>query len=58
MPILYRVRLGRRLDPPRNAADFMEELEREFTKELAGAPQAAWLGQTSDPPENRLVQTE
>ena len=58
VPILYRVRLGRRFDPPRNAAALMEELEREFTKELAGAPQAAWLGQTSDPPGNRLVQTE
>jgi 1-acyl-sn-glycerol-3-phosphate acyltransferase len=58
VPILYRVRLGRRFDPPRNAAAFMEELEREFTKELAGAPQAAWLGETSAPPENRLIQTE
>jgi hypothetical protein len=52
------VRLGRRFDPPRNAADFMEELEREFTKELADAPQALWLGETSDPPDNRIVQTE
>jgi len=58
VPILYRVRLGRRFDPPRNAAALMDELEREFTKELAGAPQAAWLGQTSDPPDNHLVQTE
>lgn len=58
VPITYRVRLGRRFDPPRNAADFMEELEREFTRELSGALQGAWLGETSDPPENRIVQTE
>jgi 1-acyl-sn-glycerol-3-phosphate acyltransferase len=58
VPITYRVRLGRRFDPPRNVATFMEELEREFTRELAGALQAAWLGETSVPPGNRLVQTE
>ena len=58
LPITYRVRLGKRFDPPQNAADFVEELDREFTRELAGAPQETWLGQTSEPPENRLVQTE
>jgi 1-acyl-sn-glycerol-3-phosphate acyltransferase len=59
VPITYRVRLGRRFDPPQNVAAFMEELDREFTRELAGAPQAAWLGETSgDPPDHRLVQTE
>ena len=58
VPITYKVRLGRRFDPPRNAAVLMEELEREFTRELAGALQGVWLGETSDPPENRLVQTE
>lgn len=58
LPITYRVRLGKRFDPPENAADFIEELHREFSRELAGAPQGAWLGQTSEPPENRLVQTE
>jgi 1-acyl-sn-glycerol-3-phosphate acyltransferase len=58
LPITYRVRLGRRFDPPANAAALVEELEREFTKELAGALQCAWLGQTSDPSENRLIQTE
>jgi hypothetical protein len=36
----------------------MEELEREFTRELAGAPQRVWLGETGDHPENRLIQTE
>jgi len=58
LPITYRVRLGRRFDPPESAADFVEELEREFTRELTGALQEAWLGQTSAPPENRLIQTE
>lgn len=58
LPITYRVRLGKRFDPPQDAADFIQELEREFTRELAGAPQETWLGQTSEPPENRLVQTE
>jgi len=58
LPITYRVRLGKRFDPPESAADFVEELEREFTRELVGAPQEAWLGQTSETSENRLVQTE
>jgi hypothetical protein len=60
LPITYRVRLGQRFDPPRNAATFMEELEREFKVELADAPQAAWLGTTGDsnPPENHIVQAE
>jgi 1-acyl-sn-glycerol-3-phosphate acyltransferase len=58
LPITYRVRLGKRFDPPQNAADFIEELDREFKRELAGAAQEAWLGQTSEPPENRLAQAE
>jgi 1-acyl-sn-glycerol-3-phosphate acyltransferase len=59
VPITYRVRLGKRFEPPENAADFMGELEREFTRELAGAPQESWLGQTNEPSsENRLIQTE
>jgi 1-acyl-sn-glycerol-3-phosphate acyltransferase len=58
LPITYRVRLGRRFDPPSTAAAFVEELEREFTRELTGAPQAAWLGETGESSENRLVQTE
>ena len=52
LPITYRVRLGKRFDPPRNAAALMEELEREFTRELAGAPQNVWLGGTAHPPES------
>ena len=59
LPITYRVRLGRRFDPPRDAAAFMEELQREFTTELTGgALQNGWLGETRESPENRLVQTE
>lgn len=58
VPITYRVRLGKRFDPPRNVAAFMEELEREFARELSGAPQASWLGRTTDSPEHRLVQAE
>ena len=34
MPIHYRVRLGRRFDPPRNTQQFMAELEHYFAHEL------------------------
>ena len=34
MPISYRIRLGRRFDPPKNAHRFMAELEQYFTHEL------------------------
>ncbi len=34
MPIHYRVRLGRRFDPPQNAQDFMAELQHYFAHEL------------------------
>jgi 1-acyl-sn-glycerol-3-phosphate acyltransferase len=43
LPIRYRVRLGRRLEPPDDAAACMAALERELTRELAGAPQNGWL---------------
>jgi 1-acyl-sn-glycerol-3-phosphate acyltransferase len=58
LPITYRVRLGKRFDPPANAAAFIDELEREYTAELAEAPQNGWLGETSPPPDNSLIQTE
>jgi 1-acyl-sn-glycerol-3-phosphate acyltransferase len=38
MPITYRVRLGRRFDPPEKAGAFTEELERYFIGELRNAP--------------------
>jgi 1-acyl-sn-glycerol-3-phosphate acyltransferase len=43
LPITYRVRLGRRFDPPENVESFMNELQREFRQQLEGAPQTEWL---------------
>ncbi len=40
MPINYRVRLGRRFDPPKNAHRFMIELEAYFVLELTKAQPA------------------
>lgn len=37
MPITYRVRLGKRFDPPRDTAQFVCELEQYFQSELAHA---------------------
>ena len=58
LPITYRVRLGRRFDPPSNVAAFMQELENEYLSELAGAPQNRWLGETGPAPDNHLIQIE
>jgi len=38
MPITYRIRLGRRFDPPEKTGTFPEELERYFIDELRNAP--------------------
>ena len=40
LPLTYRLRLGRRFDPPKDVRAFTTELERYFTRELAahGAP--------------------
>ncbi|HRK77426.1 MAG TPA: lysophospholipid acyltransferase family protein [Thiobacillus sp.] len=38
MPITYRIRLGRRFDPPEKAGAFTEALERYFIDELRDAP--------------------
>jgi len=35
MPIHYRVRLGRRFEPPNNIQEFMKELQQYFARELA-----------------------
>jgi 1-acyl-sn-glycerol-3-phosphate acyltransferase len=43
LPIIYRVRLGKRFDPPQDVSAFTEELERYYRRELDGAPQASWL---------------
>jgi 1-acyl-sn-glycerol-3-phosphate acyltransferase len=40
LPITYRVRLGRRFDPPTDVAAFMVALEQEYVQQLSGAPQA------------------
>lgn len=58
LPITYRVRLGRRFEPPRDVPAFMEELDREFRAQLSNAPQGAWLGETSTPSDNHLIPTE
>lgn len=45
MPMRYRIRLGRRFDPPDNAHAFQRDLERYFSEELAVGPvqsPAAW----------------
>jgi 1-acyl-sn-glycerol-3-phosphate acyltransferase len=43
MPIRYRVRLGRRLDPPLDVRAFTAQLDQYFRAELAGAWQNEWL---------------
>jgi 1-acyl-sn-glycerol-3-phosphate acyltransferase len=43
LPIIYRVRLGRRFSPPEDNAAFTAELDRYYRQELAGALQSRWL---------------
>lgn len=43
LPITYRMRLGRRFDPPTDVRAFMAELDRYFRAELEHAPQNQWL---------------
>lgn len=43
LPITCRVRLGKRFDPPEDAARFTAELDRYFRLALADAPQSRWL---------------
>ena len=45
LPITFRIRLGRRFDPPENVRAFDELLEAYFRAELADALQNAWLGE-------------
>jgi 1-acyl-sn-glycerol-3-phosphate acyltransferase len=56
LPITYRVRLGRRFDPPTDVPAFMDELDREFTEQLAG--KTGWRGEPSAQTDHRLIQTE
>jgi len=44
LPIIYRVRLGKRFDAPEDAASFTAELDRYFRLALAQALQSRWLG--------------
>ena len=43
LPITYRVRLGKRFDPPADVAAFTAELDRYYQAELEGALQSRWL---------------
>ncbi len=44
LPITYKVRLGRRFDPPTDVAAFTAELDAYFRSELEGSLQSRWLG--------------
>jgi 1-acyl-sn-glycerol-3-phosphate acyltransferase len=50
-PVSYRVRLGKRFDPPQDAPQdvdaFMAELERHYRAELHGSWVAQWLGRST-----------
>ena len=43
LPITYRIRLGRRFEPPTDVAAFMATLEQEFTQQLCGGRQSKRL---------------
>jgi hypothetical protein len=43
LPITYRVRLGKRFDPPSDVEAFTTELDRYYRQALQGALQARWL---------------
>lgn len=43
LPIHYRVRLGKRFDPPSDVPAFTAELDRYYRQELKGALQSRWL---------------
>jgi len=47
LPVVYRVRLGRRFDPPSDVDAFMAELERYYRSELQGGLTAQWLGRST-----------
>jgi 1-acyl-sn-glycerol-3-phosphate acyltransferase len=44
LPVTYRVRLGKRFDPPQDLASFMRELEQYYGNELQGGMTTQWLG--------------
>jgi 1-acyl-sn-glycerol-3-phosphate acyltransferase len=43
LPIIYRVRLGKRFDPPSDVTAFTAELDRYYHDALEGALQSRWL---------------
>ena len=43
LPIVYRVRLGKRFDPPADVAAFTAQLEQYYREALQGALQSRWL---------------
>ncbi len=49
LPITYRMRLGRRFDPPRDVRAFVGELDQYLRAELRAAPQNAWLAARPHP---------
>lgn len=48
LPITYRVRMGRRFEPPTDVPAFTAQLDRYYRDELQGAPQSQWLGRAED----------
>lgn len=46
LPITYRIRLGKRFDPPSDVAAFTAEIDRYYRHELEGALQSRWLERT------------
>jgi len=49
LPITYRIRIGRRFDPPTDVRAFTAELEQYFRAELCDSPQRRWLGVSKTP---------
>jgi 1-acyl-sn-glycerol-3-phosphate acyltransferase len=43
LPVTYRVRLGKRFDPPADVAGFTAQLDRYYRDALEGALQSRWL---------------
>jgi 1-acyl-sn-glycerol-3-phosphate acyltransferase len=58
LPIRFRVRLGRQLEPADDATVGTLALERELTRELAAAPQNGWLGKAEIAHRSRQCQTQ
>jgi hypothetical protein len=43
LPIVYRVRLGKRFEPPSDVTAFTAELDQYYRQELEHALQSRWL---------------